>query len=104
MVMHEERKNLSEKTLNLDRARQSLIEELEAVNWYQQRIDATSDEQLKAILIHNRDEEKEHAQSPLERHDETDYPCQTKTPVSHQRACQIICVTCPTTGASFHRT
>lgn len=66
MVMHEERKNLSEKTLNLDRARQSLIEELEAVNWYQQRVDATSDEQLKAILIHNRDEEKEHAAMLIE--------------------------------------
>lgn len=64
--MHEERKNLSEKTLNLDRARQSLIEELEAVNWYQQRVDATSDEQLKAILIHNRDEEKEHAAMLIE--------------------------------------
>ena len=66
MVMNEERKNLSEKTLNLDRARQSLIEELEAVNWYQQRVDATSDEQLKAILIHNRDEEKEHAAMLIE--------------------------------------
>ena len=66
MVMHEERKNLSEKTLNLDRARQSLIEELEAVNWYQQRVDATSDGQLKAILIHNRDEEKEHAAMLIE--------------------------------------
>ena len=44
----------------------SLIEELEAVNWYQQRVDATDDEELKAILAHNRDEEKEHAAMILE--------------------------------------
>ena len=81
MVMHEERKNLSEKTLNLDRARQSLIEELEAVNWYQQRVDATSDEQLKAILIHNRDEEKEHAAMLIEwiRRQDTEFHEELKT-------------------------
>jgi len=61
MVQYENRKNLSEKTLDLDRARQSLIEELEAVNWYQERIDATNNNSLKDILAHNRDEEKEHA-------------------------------------------
>ena len=66
MVKHEDRKNLSKRTLDLDRARQSIIEELEAVNWYQERIDATSDEQLKKILIHNRDEEKEHAAMLIE--------------------------------------
>lgn len=66
MVKHEDRKNLSQKTLDLDRARQSIIEELEAVNWYQERIDATDDEQLKKILIHNRDEEKEHAAMLIE--------------------------------------
>ncbi len=66
MVKHEDRKNLSDRTLDLDRARQSIIEELEAVNWYQERIDATSDEQLKKILIHNRDEEKEHAAMLIE--------------------------------------
>ncbi len=66
MVKHENRKNLSERTLDLDRARQSIIEELEAVNWYQERIDATSDEQLKKILVHNRDEEKEHAAMLIE--------------------------------------
>jgi len=66
MIKHEDRKKLSEKTLDLDRARQSIIEEIEAVNWYQERIDATNDEQLKKILIHNRDEEKEHAAMLIE--------------------------------------
>jgi ferritin-like protein len=42
------------------------MEELEAVDWYQQRIDATGDEELRAILEHNRDEEKEHAAMVLE--------------------------------------
>ena len=40
--------------------RQSLIEELDAINKYQERVDATSDESLKKVLSHNRDEEKEH--------------------------------------------
>ncbi len=57
---HEGRENLSEETLTLERARQSLIEEIEAVNWYQERIEVTEDEELKEILEHNRDEEKEH--------------------------------------------
>jgi len=42
------------------------MEELEAVDWYQQRVDATRDADLKAILAHNRDEEKEHAAMLLE--------------------------------------
>src|SRR4051812_19754247 len=42
------------------------MEELEAVDWYQQRVDATKDEALKAILGHNRDEEIEHAMMVLE--------------------------------------
>jgi len=66
MIQYEERKNMSEKTLDLNRARQSLIEELEAVNWYQERIDATKDASLKEILLHNRDEEKEHAAMLIE--------------------------------------
>ena len=44
----------------------SLQEELEAVDWYDQRIDATGDPELRAILTHNRDEEKEHAAMALE--------------------------------------
>ena len=66
MVSYEDRNKLSQKTLDLDRARQSLIEELEAVNWYQERIDATNDKTLKDILAHNRDEEKEHASMLIE--------------------------------------
>jgi ferritin-like protein len=48
------------------RAIVSLMEELEAVDWYDQRIDATDDPELREILIHNRDEEKEHAAMTLE--------------------------------------
>lgn len=51
---------MSEKEKNLVRARQSLVEELQAINWYQERIDCTNDETLKKLLEHNRDEEKEH--------------------------------------------
>jgi hypothetical protein len=47
-------------SLDLIRARRSLREELEAIDWYQERIDATEDESLRRILEHNRDEEKEH--------------------------------------------
>ncbi|MFH1471210.1 MAG: ferritin [Candidatus Micrarchaeota archaeon] len=52
----------SKETENTDlkKARQSLIEELEAINWYETRIEGTKDEELKKILEHNRDEEKEH--------------------------------------------
>ena len=63
---HEPAEQLSEKTKNLSRALNSLIEEIEAVNWYQQRYDVTDDEQLKKILAHNRDEEIEHACMALE--------------------------------------
>ncbi len=62
----EGRENLSEGTKNLERARKSLCEELEAINWYQERIEATKDEELKRILEHNRDEEKEHAAMLME--------------------------------------
>ena len=63
---HEPERELSETTRDLHRAIRSIIEELEAVDWYNQRIDASSDEELKAILAHNRDEEKEHAAMLLE--------------------------------------
>ena len=62
----ESSKDLTEETLDLHRAWMSIKEELEAMDWYQQRIDATDDLQLRAILIHNRDEEKEHASMLLE--------------------------------------
>src|SRR5436853_2571838 len=55
------------------RAITSLMEELEAVDWYDQRVAATTDDDLRAVLAHNRDEEKEHAAMTLEwlrRHDD----------------------------------
>ncbi len=64
--LHEERSLLATETLDYHRATISLIEELEAVDWYNQRVDACDDEELKAILAHNRDEEKEHAAMLLE--------------------------------------
>jgi ferritin-like protein len=57
---------LSKAVLDSHRAIESLREELEAVDWYDQRAGATQDEALKALLIHNRDEEKEHAAMLLE--------------------------------------
>jgi len=64
--LHEAVSDLSEETRNMRRALISLIEELEAVDWYQQRADACKNKELKAILEHNRDEEKEHAAMLLE--------------------------------------
>jgi uncharacterized protein len=58
----------SKETENTDlkKARQSMIEELEAINWYETRIETVKDEELRKILEHNRDEEKEHAAMLLE--------------------------------------
>jgi ferritin-like protein len=69
---HEPLEKLSLETMDMHRALQSLMEELEAVDWYNQRVDACTDPELKRILAHNRDEEKEHAAMVLEwirRHD-----------------------------------
>lgn len=63
---HEPIEELSAATRDMHRAIVSLMEELEAVDWYNQRADACQDEQLKAILEHNRDEEKEHASMLVE--------------------------------------
>jgi len=63
---HEGRENLSKETKDLERARQSLIEELQAINWYQERIEATKNNELKRVLEHNRDEEKEHVAMLIE--------------------------------------
>jgi hypothetical protein len=63
---HEPFEVLTPQTRDLHRAYRSLMEELEAADWYQQRVDAASDAELKAILAHNRDEEKEHASMLLE--------------------------------------
>ncbi len=63
---HEPVEELSDETRDMHRAIVSLMEELEAVDWYQQRVDACKDKELAAILAHNRDEEKEHAAMVLE--------------------------------------
>ncbi|MCF7871859.1 ferritin [Candidatus Woesearchaeota archaeon] len=64
--MEEKTTKLSEKTQNTHRAIESLREEIEAVDFYNQRADACTDEELKKILIHNADEEKEHFAMLLE--------------------------------------
>ena len=64
--LHEPIDLLPEEAIDKHRAIVSLMEELEAVDWYNQRAAATRDETLKAILIHNRDEEIEHAAMVLE--------------------------------------
>ena len=73
-AFHEPVNELTDNTRDIHRAISSLIEELEAWDWYQQRVDACKDESLKNILAHNRDEEKEHAAMLVEwlrRRDET---------------------------------
>jgi len=63
---HEPIDELTDATRDMHRAISSLMEELEAVDWYNQRVDACKDAELRAILAHNRDEEKEHAAMVLE--------------------------------------
>jgi uncharacterized protein len=65
-TLHEPPALLSEQTRNMHRAIVSLIEELEAVDWYQQRAEACSDPELRAVLLHNKEEEIEHAMMTLE--------------------------------------
>ena len=70
--LHEDASSLRPETIERHRAVASLMEELEAIDWYDQRVDAAGDEALREILRHNRDEEKEHAAMALEwlrRHD-----------------------------------
>ena len=64
--LHVPREKLSKQTLNLHYAITSLIEEFEAVDWYRQRADDCDDPALKAILLHNANEELEHAAMVLE--------------------------------------
>jgi uncharacterized protein len=63
---HEPESKLSKKAKSVTRALNSLKEEIEAVDWYNQRVDVEKDESLKKILAHNRDEEIEHACMTLE--------------------------------------
>ena len=89
---HEPLSELSDATRDMHRAIVSLMEELEAVDWYNQRAEACKDPELKAVLEHNRDEEKEHAAMVMEwirRRDPTfskemkDYLF-TKKPLAHK--------------------
>src|SRR5437899_2478920 len=72
-VLHEDRAQLDPQILDRHRAISTLMEELEAIDWYDQRIKASTNAELQAVLQHNRNEEKEHASMLLEwlrRHDE----------------------------------
>jgi len=64
--LHAPRERLSKETIHLHHAIVSLMEELEAVDWYRQRADDCDDAQLKEILLHNMREEMEHAAMVLE--------------------------------------
>ena len=64
--LHEDEGKLNPKTIDQHRAYVSLQEELEAADWYNQRVEAATDPEVAAILAHNRDEEKEHAAMVLE--------------------------------------
>ena len=70
--LHEPADRLAPEPVDRHRALASIQEELEAVDWYDQRVDATTDAELASVLAHNRDEEKEHAVMTIEwlrRHD-----------------------------------
>jgi len=64
--LHAPRERLSKKALTLHHAIVSLMEELDAIDWYRQRADDTEDETLKGLLLHNMREEMEHASMLLE--------------------------------------
>lgn len=65
-MLHENPEKMGEETVDQHRAIVSLMEELEAIDWYNQRVHATENAELREILAHNRDEEMEHAAMVLE--------------------------------------
>lgn len=79
--IHESRESLSAKTFNVKRAIDSMREELEAIDWYRQRAEATDDEALRAILDHHQREEVEHFAMLLEwlRRYDADFDQQLRT-------------------------
>lgn len=79
---HEPVDELSVQTRDMHRAIVSLMEELEAIDWYNQRVEACTDKNLKVILEHNRDEEKEHASMLIEWIRRAD-PCFSKEIKNH---------------------
>jgi len=73
-TLHESPETLGSETIDRHRATVSIMEELEAIDWYDQRAAASDDDALREILEHNRDDEKEHTAMALEwlrRHDPT---------------------------------
>jgi ferritin-like protein len=64
--LHEESDLLGDQVIDRHRAIESLVEEFEAIDWYDQRVHATNDPDLASVLAHNRDDEKEHAAMALE--------------------------------------
>jgi hypothetical protein len=79
--LHAPRERLSKETLSLHQAITSLIEELEAADWYRQRADDCDAPALKDILLHNMREEIEHASMVLEwlRRNNADFDRQLRT-------------------------
>src|SRR5256886_9960755 len=65
-TLHESPERLGPETIDRHRATVSIMEELEAIDWYDQRAAASDDDELRAVLEHNRDDEKEHAAMALE--------------------------------------
>src|SRR5918994_8006429 len=65
-TLHESPEKLGPETIDRHRATVSIMEELEAIDWYDQRAAASDDDELRAILEHNRDDEKEHTAMALE--------------------------------------
>lgn len=63
---HEPIEEISSSTRDMHRAITTLIEELEAIDWYQQRAEACTDDELRAVILHNKNEEVEHAMMTLE--------------------------------------
>lgn len=80
-VLHAPREKLSRETLALHHAISSLMEELEAVDWYRQRADDCEDDELREILLHNMREEIEHACMVIEwlRRNNEDFAGELKT-------------------------
>ena len=64
--LHESADLLDDAVIDRHRAAESVVEELEAIDWYDQRVEATNDADLASVLAHNRDDEKEHAAMALE--------------------------------------
>jgi ferritin-like protein len=92
MPYQEPANELSHEVRDMHRAIESLKEELEAIDWYNQRVGVCKDQELRAILAHNRDEEKEHAAMIVEwiRRKDASFSKElkdhlfTQTPIAHE--------------------